>query len=237
MSCSMKSMGSGPPGRSPSFLPVECLQLHRKEKGRGARDTEPCPQTGHSRSAGHPLSASVTTPALYPTYSSFVLMAIELKETGSQGNEEKQRTRPQVACATCHCLTQSPELLSSVEAAHILQSRTPLCFSSKAYATSGFSKQLYQKQSLMSANKDRNFSLPLLNLKPIWKRNVFPWQMLTYFPFVLDPTQPLENTSNQKRRKCKTMNFRLCLPKNILLKPRAAPSAKVNICARTRFQV
>lgn len=88
----MKSKGSGPPDRCPSFPPVECLQLHRKEKGRGARDTEPCPQTGHSRSAGHPLSASVTTPTLYPTYSSFVLMAIELKETSSQGNEEKQRT-------------------------------------------------------------------------------------------------------------------------------------------------
>lgn len=31
--------------------------------------------------------------------------------------------------------------------------------------------------------------------------------LLTYFPFVLDPTQPSENTSNPKRRKCRSMNF------------------------------
>lgn len=82
---SQSGPGPGPPGRSSSFLPTECLPL----PGRAAPDTEPYPQTGHYRSAGHPHSASATTPAPYPTYSSFVLMAIDLKETSSQGKQAK----------------------------------------------------------------------------------------------------------------------------------------------------
>lgn len=79
--------------RQISKLPaMECLQLHRKETGRGARDTKPCPQTGHSHSAGHPPLLQPPPLLSTPAYSSSVLMATELKETSSQGNEEKQRT-------------------------------------------------------------------------------------------------------------------------------------------------
>lgn len=100
-------------------FPASGVSPAAREPGRAAPDTEPYPQRGHPRSAGHPLSASATTPALYPTYSSFVLMATELKETSTQGNKEKQRTNwTQSGLSTYHCPTQSPEHLSSVEAAH-----------------------------------------------------------------------------------------------------------------------
>lgn len=137
-----RQSGSGPPGRSSSFLPAECLPLHGSPGG--------LPQTQsliHSRSAGHPLSASATTPALYPAYSSFVLMAIELQETSSLRNKEKQRTNwTQSGLSTCHCLTQSPEPLSSVEAAHMFF-RAELSFVSlqRLLRSQVFSKQLYQK--------------------------------------------------------------------------------------------
>lgn len=79
--------------RQISKLPaMECLQLHRKETGRGTGTQNLVHRQVTHAQRGTPSLLQPPPLLSTPAYSSFVLTATEFKETSSQGNEEKQRS-------------------------------------------------------------------------------------------------------------------------------------------------
>lgn len=151
----MELVWVGCPGRS-SFLPSECLVgcPGNQEGGTQDRHAEPYLDMGHLCSAEHPRLYFSHHPYSLPYRLIFVLMAIELRETSSQGNKEKQGTWPQGGL--CHMSLSYA--VSWPVCWDNLGMMSTLCFSQqnsllflfKSFLRR-FSKQLYWKQSLMSA--------------------------------------------------------------------------------------
>lgn len=91
----MELVWVGSPGRY-SLLPSECPVgcPGNQEGGTHDRHAEPYLDMGHLCSAEHPTLYFSHHPYSLPYRLIFVLMAIELIETSSQGNKEKQGTWP-----------------------------------------------------------------------------------------------------------------------------------------------
>lgn len=232
--------GSGPglesasrSSSSPGEFPEGCPR--RVPAGRPPRDTGlQSPGWGRAPLALHQPPPLLTTPYTYG------LEAAELMDASSLGNKEKQRIRPRGG--------PGPSSLSSASWAVIgcgenlwkmpkscpSEQNSPLFFLNSFFFFFLFCNcHVFPNDFIRSQVWCLLFlNLPKNGMFSPGKRLLISLKNGQDFFFFFGSNSALQKGLQTERRKCRRTNFLLCLTQNILLKLRAAPSTKVNICAK-----
>lgn len=190
--------GSGPPGRSSSFLPAECLQLHGSPGG--------LPRTQsliHRRVTLAQLGTPslLQPPPLLSTLHTHLLcswLQNFKKPVHRETRKSRELTGPKEACPR---VTVLRGLLSSCHLWRLhacsSEQNSPL-FLFKGFCEVRFFPNNFIRSRVWCQPIKIEISASLSWISNLPKSGMFSpgkW-LLTYFPFVLDPTQPSENTSN-----------------------------------------